>query len=63
MIKFFKGTYEQCQLIWLRERIQSFIALNAHYGWTIDEFIQHFLEINQNQNYNIVKKIMEEYLK
>ena len=63
MIKFYKCTYDEYQYIWLKERINNFLVLHINSNFTLDQLVEQFLAMNQNQDRETVKKTMEQILK
>lgn len=62
MIKFVKCTYDQYQYIWLRERVQNFLVTHYSVNSKIDELVDQFLSLNQNEDREAVKTLIIQIL-
>lgn len=62
MIKFYKCTYDEYQFIWLKQRVHNFLVVNYKSELTVDQLTEQFLNLNQNQNREVVKKIIIDIL-
>ena len=61
-MKFYKCTYDEYQYIWLKERVETFFVLNKNNNWTIEQYTNHFLELNQNQDRKVVEEIFKKLI-
>lgn len=63
MIKFIKCTYKEYQNVWLRERVENFLAIHYNAGWTLEQFVQQFLSIYEKENEEQVTEVFRKILK
>lgn len=60
MIKFYKCTYDEYQYIWLKQRIEKFLIDKKQLNQTLEQLVEQFLFLNENQNREVVEHIMKE---
>lgn len=63
MIKFYRCTYDEYQYIWLKERINNFLVIHLSAAHSVDQLVDQFLTLNQNQDRETVKKTIQQILK